>query len=126
MSALSVRRPLSVLAVLAMVATLLFAVASTSSAADPIKPNSPATFSACPDNADIPDAGFTDIPTASFFDDAVNCLAYYTVTTGTTPTTYGPADDVTRAQMAVFLYRMAGVAGVVLDSTPPDAGFTDI
>jgi hypothetical protein len=125
MSALSVRRPLSVLAVLAMVATLLFAVAGTASAAT-VLPQNEATFSACPDNAAIPDAGFTDIPTASFFDDSVNCLAYYAVTKGTTPTEYGPADDVTRAQMAVFLYRMAGVAGVVLSATPPDAGFTDI
>ena len=125
MSTLSVRRPLALLAVLGMVATLLFAVAGTASAAT-VTPSNPATFSACPDNADIPDAGFTDVPPGSFFDDAVNCLAYYGTTTGTTPDTYGPADDVTRAQMAVFLYRMAPEAGVVLDATPPDAGFTDI
>jgi len=125
MSTLSVRRPLALLAVLGMVATLLFAVAGTASAAT-AKPANEATFSACPDNADIPDAGFSDIPTGSFFDDAVNCLKYYTVTTGSTPTTYEPAADVTRAQMALFLARSAAAAGVVLKASPPDAGFTDI
>ncbi len=125
MSTLSVRRPLALLAVLGMVATLLFAVAGTASAAAAM-PEHEALFSACPDNADIPDGGFTDVPPGSFFNDSVNCLKYYEVTTGTTPTTYEPGAEVTRAQMAVFLYRLAPSAGVVLDSTPPDAGFTDI
>ncbi len=124
MSTLSVRRPLSVLAVLAMIATMLFAVVGTASAAD--APDFEATFSACPANAGIPDAGFTDVPAGSFFDDGVNCLAYYGVTKGTTATTYSPGDDVTRAQMALFLARSAAAAGVVLKASPPDAGFTDI
>ncbi|MEA3509985.1 MAG: S-layer homology domain-containing protein, partial [Actinomycetota bacterium] len=122
MSTLSVRRPLSVLAVLAMVATLLFAVAGTASAATPA---SGADFAACPANADIPDPGFTDT-TTSFAKDDIDCIAYYAVTKGTTPTTYDPAAPVTRWQMALFLARMAGPSGVVLDSTPPSAGFTDI
>ena len=125
MSTLSVRRPLTLLAVLGMVATLLFAVAGTASAAT-VTPGHEAQFSACPDNADIPDAGFTDIPAGSFFDDSVNCLAYYTVTTGVTPDTYDPGADVTRAQMALFLERGAAAAGVELAVSPPDAGFTDI
>jgi hypothetical protein len=109
-----------------MMATMLFAIAGPANAADPIKPSNPATFSACPANAGITDAGFDDVPAGTFFADAVNCLAYYGVTVGKPDGNFGVADDVTRAQMAVFLYRMAPVAGVVLSSTPPDAGFTDI
>jgi len=124
MSTLSVRRPLSVLAVLAMIATMLFAIVGTASAAT--TPQKAALFSACPANAGIPDGGFTDVPAGSFFDDAVNCLAYYGVTQGTAPGMYEPAAEVTRAQMALFLARGAAAAGVALNASPPDAGFTDI
>ena len=72
MSTLSVRRPLSVVAVLAMVATMLFAVAGTASAV--ATPSKTADFSACPTNAGIPHAGFTDVAAGTFFDDAVSCL----------------------------------------------------
>ncbi len=121
----SSRRPLAILALLAMVATLLFAVTGTASAGTN-PPASEATFSACPENAGIPDGGFSDVPMGSFFNEAVNCLAYYAVTTGVTPTTYGPGAEVTRAQMALFLGRGAAAAGVLLSSSPPDAGFADI
>ena len=123
MSTLSARRPLLVVAVLAMVATMLFAInAGTASAAAPAKT---ADYTACPDNAGIPDAGFGDTA-GSIYDSAVDCLKYYTVTYGTTPSTYGPGEHVTRSQMAQFLARLAPSAGVVLSATPPDAGFTDI
>ncbi len=122
MSGSSPRRPLVVFAVLGMVAALLFAVAGTAGAMNMHE----ATFSACPGNAGIPDGGFSDVPAGSFFDDSVNCLKYYKVTTGVTPSTYGPSAEVTRGQMALFLARGAVAAGVVLKASPPDAGFTDI
>ena len=123
MSTLSARRPLLVVAVLAMVATMLFAInAGTASAAAPAHT---AEFTACPDNAGIPPAGFSDTA-GSIYDSAVDCLKYYIVTEGTTPSTYSPQADVTRSQMAQFLARLAYSAGVVLNPTPPNAGFTDI
>ena len=47
--------------------------------------NAPASYSACPASAGIPSAGFTDTTDA-----AVDCLAYYGITLGTTATTYEP------------------------------------
>ena len=78
-----------------------------------------ATYSACPAGL-IPAAGFSDTTAA-----AVNCIAYYGITKGTTATTYSPFDTVTRWQMALFLTRMASVSGIVL-GTGADQGFTDI
>ena len=43
------------------------------------------------------------------------------ITTGTSPTTYSPDDSVSRAQMAVFLWRLAGEPG----ATQPH-GFSDV
>ena len=43
--------------------------------------------------------------------DAINCIAYYGITQGTGDgSTYSPEQDVTRAQMAVFIARAAVVA----------------
>ena len=51
---------------------------------------------------------FTDVPEGRFFTDAVTWLAAKGITTGTTATTFSPGDSVTRAQMATFLWRLAG------------------
>ncbi len=60
------------------------------------------------------------------FVDAINCIAYYGITNGTGDgSTFSPNDDVTRAQMAVFIARAAKVAGVDLGDAM-DEGFTDI
>ncbi|MCZ7533580.1 MAG: S-layer homology domain-containing protein [Acidimicrobiia bacterium] len=114
MSTLSARRPLLVVAVLAMVATMLFAInAGTASAS-----------TACP--ASIPSAGFTDTGGLSQeTQDAIDCIAFYDIAQGTTATTYSPSDNVTRSQMALFLTRKLAVAGVALPSGSPQ-GFTDI
>ena len=56
---------------------------------------------------DTSPAGFTDIgdlPQA--FQDAINALAHKQVVLGTTKTTYSPAAQVTRGQMASFLNRL--------------------
>ena len=57
--------------------------------------------------------------------DNINCLAYYGITTGTSSDTYNPGAHVTRSQMALFLTRMADVAGVTVDDAM-DAGFADL
>ena len=71
-------------------------------------------------------AGFTDLAGLSVdVVDAANCLAFYGITKGTSATTYGPAANVSRWQMALFLTRQAVDHGVTLPSGA-DQGFTDL
>lgn len=49
---------------------------------------------------------FTDVSATSFAFDDIACIYALGVTNGTTGTTYSPADDVTRRQMASFLARL--------------------
>jgi len=55
---------------------------------------------ACP----TADAGFTDTST-TFAKTDIDCIYGLGITHGTSPTTYSPDNDVTRAQMAAFLAR---------------------
>ena len=82
-----------------------------------------AVYSACV-GAALDSAGLVDVE-GTFAEDAVNCLAHFGVTRGRTETTYDPGAPVSRWQMALFLSRAAGPAGVVLPANPAD-GFTDI
>ncbi|MCL2652166.1 MAG: S-layer homology domain-containing protein [Propionibacteriaceae bacterium] len=66
---------------------------------------------------------FTDVPTDSPYAPYVCWLASTGVTSGTSATTYSPSKDVTREQMAVFLYKLAGSP----QFTPPKKPtFTDV
>ena len=68
---------------------------------------------ACPDS--IPVARFSDtgdLPAGSIV--AISCIAHYGITAGTTPSTFSPAEPVSRSQMARFLVRTAGALGVEL------------
>lgn len=59
------------------------------------------------------DQGFTDVsdyPVSTVI--AINQLAELGITSGTSPTTYSPANDVLREQMASFLARMIRIDGV--------------
>ncbi|MEM8707843.1 MAG: S-layer homology domain-containing protein [Actinomycetota bacterium] len=51
---------------------------------------------------------FDDVPAGTWYYDPVRWLAEEEITTGTSATTYSPAGLVTRAQMATFLWRLAG------------------
>ena len=82
-----------------------------------------AVYSACVGPA-LDSAGLVDVE-GTFAEDAVNCLAHFGVTRGRTETTYDPGAPVLRWQMALFLSRAAGPAGVVLPANPAD-DFTDI
>jgi hypothetical protein len=107
------RRSVVVLAVVAMIAALL---------AIPVAPAGAAS-AAC-DNA--PSKGFTDLTGfAAETVNAVDCIAFYGITQGTSATTYGPDGNVTRWQMALFLTRKLAAASVALPSGAPQ-GFTDI
>jgi uncharacterized protein (TIGR03437 family) len=52
---------------------------------------------------------FTDVPPSEYYFDAVNLLSQEGITSGCTPSTYCPTDDVLRSQMAVFIIR--GIEG---------------
>ena len=56
--------------------------------------------------AAITDTPFTDVATTSPTYNDIGRIYGLGITTGTTPTTYSPGADVTRAQMASFLARL--------------------
>ena len=64
---------------------------------------------------------FVDLVAGSFYEDAVTWLYGAGITTGTSPTTFAPAEFVTRAQMATFLWRMCGEPAPAARS-----GFVDV
>lgn len=117
-SALSSQRSwIARVAVLAMLASLMAFGAAPAGAAI-------ATDNACPSS--IPSFGFTDlggVPAAAV--DAIDCIADYGISTGTSATTFDPFSDVTRWQMALFLTRQAEIHGVTLPDGS-DQGFTDL
>ncbi len=64
----------------------------------------------CPAD-EVPDAGFTDIAGwPEEFIVAINCMAWYGLTNGTTPTTFSPDRQLTRAQQVLFLQRIRNIA----------------
>ena len=107
----------------ALVASLLAVSASPVGAATD-EADYTTKLSACVGDA-LDDQGFTDVSDDHAFGDAINCIAYYDVTNGTGDgSTYSPNQEVTRAEMAVFIARAAKAAGVELKSG--SGGFTDI
>ncbi len=114
----------AVLAAGALVASLL-AVGSGPAGAEVDVADNPAETSACVGDA-LDDHMFTDVSDGHSFRDHINCIAYYGITRGTGDgSTFSPNDNVTRAQMAVFIARAAEAAGVDLGDAM-DEGFTDI
>ena len=83
----------------------------------------PAEYSACVGPA-AESAGFLDMK-GSFAEAAVNCLAYYEITFGTSEGIFSPNDVIPRWQMALFLARSARPAGIFLPAAS-DQGFTDL
>ena len=118
------RRPwLAAAAVLGLVGSLLaVGVGAPPAGAVAGEADNEAVFSACV-GAALESAGLADVE-GSFAEDAVNCVAHYGITRGRTETLYDPGAPVLRWQMALFLSRAAGPAGVVLPANP-EVGFTD-
>jgi hypothetical protein len=80
---------------------------------------------ACPAGV-VPDAGFTDIEPGNPHDTAIDCIAWYEITTGKTATTYDPNGSLLRWEMALFLNRTFE-ANLHIDEVPGNPqGFTDI
>jgi hypothetical protein len=55
-----------------------------------------------------PPSGFSDVSSSRYYAPAVDWLLHRGITTGTSSTEYSPEEPVTRAQMATFLWRLAG------------------
>jgi len=66
-------------------------------------PGSRGLAQACPAGT-MPAGGFGDVPGTTHAI-AIDCLAWWGVTTGVTTTAFAPSDNVTRGQMASFLAR---------------------
>ena len=115
------RRLWSVAVVLGLVGSLLAVGAAPVSGVAGEADNEP-MYSACVGPA-LESQGLVDV-VGSFAEDAVNCLAHFEVTRGRTETTYDPGAPVLRWQMALFLSRAAGPAGIALPANP-EAAFTD-
>ena len=112
-----------VLAVGALVASVLAAVAVPVGAVTD-RADHATRLSACVAAA-AEDRMFTDVSAGHAHRAAISCVAYYGITRGTGDgSTYSPGDEVTRAQMAVFIARAAAAAGVDLGSGI--GGFNDI
>ena len=76
--------------------------------------------SACVGDA-AQEQGFVDVPSDHPFKAAINCLAYYGITTGTGDgTTFAPDAVVTGAQLVSFMERAAIVAGAGRDAVIGD------
>ena len=65
---------------------------------------------------------FTDVPSGSYYTDAVIWALDSNLTTGTTATTFTPDGPCTRSQIVTFLWRAAGSPKPTTTSTP----FTDV
>ncbi|HWH35231.1 MAG TPA: S-layer homology domain-containing protein [Acidimicrobiales bacterium] len=80
---------------------------------------------ACPPD-EVPEDGFTDVPPTNGHEAAVDCVVWWKVALGRSPSTYDPGAAVQRGEMASFLARLILEAGGELPSTEraPDA-FTD-
>ena len=74
----------------------------------------PPATSACPvfpgtggaSTTQVPEDGFTDVPRENPHEFAIDCVAWYKVTSGKTATTYDPIGSVQRDQMATFIAQM--------------------
>lgn len=79
---------------------------------------------ACPES-EVPEARFTDVSEANVHARAVDCIAWWTLTTGRSAERFAPGGQVTRAQMASLVARLLEVTGVDLPDDPPDAFVDD-
>lgn len=89
---------------------------------DPNEARDPATAAACEPEA-VPGAGFSDVG-GNLHRETIDCLAWWDVVEGRSPTIFQPRAMVRRDQVASILTRLLEAAEVTLPEDPPDA-FTD-
>lgn len=68
---------------------------------------------------------FTDITAGSYCFDAVRWAAEHEIVKGYTATAFGPADAITRQELAAILYRYARYKGADISAADDLAAFTD-
>ncbi|MGK2930360.1 MAG: family 43 glycosylhydrolase [Acidimicrobiales bacterium] len=73
---------------------------------------------ACPSG--VTDAGFGDVAPTDVHHDAIDCVAWWSVAQGVRQGAYEPRLSVDRGQMATFIARLLGEAGVELPENPPN------
>ena len=66
----------------------------------------------------LPDNSFVDVAQADYYYSPVLWALKNNVTTGTSPTTFGPDDPCTRGQTVMFLWRAAGSPAPTLTENP--------
>ncbi len=86
----------------------------------PVQPLDPA----CP-AGEVPPSGFTDVPDGSAHARAVDCVAWWGITGGTSESAYSPGAPVTRGQMATFVARVLRASDVGLPAGEPGR-FSDV
>lgn len=69
-------------------------------------------------------SGFGDVEDDAFFTEAVGWMVAESITSGIEPGCFGPADDVSRGQIAAFLFRLDGSLGN--DPQTADHPFSDV
>jgi len=119
----------AVLAASALFASLLAVAATPVGAAavgsDDASAGNTSEFDACIGAAEE-DGEFTDVSDGHTHKDAINCIAYYGITSGTGDgTTFSPNDMISRAQVATMIVRASTAAGADLDDAMGDK-FDDI
>ncbi len=72
-----------------------------------------------------PASGFKDVPAGKWYTVPVAWAAQKGIVNGTTPETFEPNGNVTREQIAAFLYRYAGAAGYDVSQQADLTGFSD-
>ena len=117
------RSPWAVLGILGMVGSLL-AVPVGPAAGKDGEADHPARYSSCVGPA-TEAARFRDVPSGSVSEDAINCMVDYGIMLETSQRRFLPSLGVTRRQMALFLMRAAGPAGIEVPESE-DQGFKDI
>lgn len=68
---------------------------------------------------------FTDVPSGSYYEDAIAWAAENGIVTGYGDGKFGPDDPISRQQMAAFLYRYASMKGYVISATGDLSKFSD-
>jgi peptidoglycan hydrolase-like amidase len=62
-----------------------------------------------------PSDQFTDVEAGRFYTEAVAWMVLHEITSGTSPTTFEPEAELTRGQLATFLWRLAGTPAAFAD-----------
>ena len=86
------------------------------------EPSYMASFDAC---QGVPRSGFSDVSRSHPNAGDIDCVVYYGIFKGTSPTAFSPSSTVTRQQMALFLARLAAVVGIERDASSDWPGFAD-